>query len=256
MEGAKITFLGTGGGRFTTIKQARATGGWILEMDGEMLHIDPGPGALIRAKQYNINLLKLTGVLISHAHPDHYSDGEFVAVAMTNYAKSKKGVIIGNKTAINGGNGFNPIFTKFILDRVDRFEALKPQDKTNIGNIKITATPTKHRENDGVGFVFEGSKKIGYTSDGEYFKGQEKHFQNCDCLILNCLRPRNEAWPEHMNTRQAMELIKKTKPKLAVLQHFGMKMLKGVAPKEAAWIQEKTSIKTIAARDGMRLDIK
>ena len=40
----RITFLGTGGGRFATIYQARATGGFYIE-DGRNLHVDPGPGA-------------------------------------------------------------------------------------------------------------------------------------------------------------------------------------------------------------------
>jgi len=256
MERAKITFLGTGGGRFVIITQVRATGGLVLEMDGEMLHIDPGPGALVRAKQYGVNLRKLTGILVSHNHPDHYADAEVAIEPMTAGGKNKKGVIIGSDYVINGGNGYHAVFSKYHLDRVKEYRALKPGDKTNIGRIKITATPTKHKEVRGIGFVFRGSRKIGYTSDGEYIKEQEQYFQDCDCLILNCLRPRNENWPEHMNAEQAGQLIEKTKPRLAVLQHLGMKMLKGVCFKEAAWIQKQTGIKTIAAKDGMKLEIK
>jgi len=253
---AKITFLGTGGGRFCTVSQARATGGWILEMDGEMLHIDPGPGALVRAKEYGVDLRRLTGLLISHCHPDHYTDAEFVAVAMTKYAKANRGVIIGSRRVILGGNGFNPIFTKYILDRVNRHVVMDAGDSAKIGKIEIKASPTKHREADGIGFLFRGSKTIGYPSDGEYFRGQEKHFRGCDCLVLNCLRPRGETWPEHMNTEQAKKLVEKTQPKLAVLQHFGMKMLKVVCFREAEWIEKQTGIRTIAAKDGMRIEVK
>jgi phosphoribosyl 1,2-cyclic phosphodiesterase len=257
MEKTKLMFLGTGGGRITTVTQARATGGWILEMDGEMIHVDPGPGALIKANEYGVDLKKLTGVLVSHCHPDHYTDAEFVVIAMTNYAKMKKGFILGSKRVMEGGNGFNPIFTEYIQENVKMHKTMKSGDSVKAGRINITATPTNHGELEGIGVVFEGSKKIGYASDGEYFSGQEDHFQNCDCLVLNCLRPRKETWPEHMNTEQAKQLIEKTKPKLVVIQHFGMKMiLKGTSFKEAEWLEKETGIKTIAAKDGMRLEVE
>ena len=131
---------------------------------------------------------------------------------------------------------------------------LKPGDKARVGKIEITATPTKHGEEKALGFVFKGSKTLGFTGDGEYFKGQEKHFQGCDYLLVNVLRPRGVKWPEHMNTEQAVELIKKVRPKLAVIQHFGMIMLKANPEKEARWIEKQTGVRTIAARDGMTID--
>jgi len=253
---AKITFLGTGGGRFVTLSQARSTGGWVLEMDRQMLHIDPGPGALLMAKKFGVSLKRLTCIAISHNHIDHYNDAVIVFEAMTDGARIKRGAIIGNEQITKSSEKENlPVFSGFHLKYAERVEPMKPGDIINIGNVKATATSTRHRDFKGIGFVFEGSRKIGYPSDGEYFDGQEKHFQGCDCIILNCLRPRGEKWPGHMNTEQAMELINKAKPKLAVLQHFGMRMLRGVSFKEAAWIQEQTGIKTIAAKDGMKLDI-
>jgi len=252
----KITFLGTGGGRWVVINQLRATGGWVLEIGDQVFHIDPGPGALVRAKQYGIPLRKVTGVLVSHAHPDHYADAEMVVEAMTTGAKKKKGVIIGNAHVIKGGDKYRSVFSPYHLNVVERYEALEPGKETKISKVKITATPTKHGEEGGIGFVFEGEKKIGYTSDGEYFEGQEKYFAGCDVLLINCLRPKGLRWPEHMDSEQAAQLVSRARPKLAVLKHFGMKMLRGVADKEATWIEKETGIKTIAARDGMVLKTK
>jgi phosphoribosyl 1,2-cyclic phosphodiesterase len=255
---AKITFLGTGGGRVVVTTQARASGGFILEMDDQVFHVDPGPGALVRAKEYGINLRKVTGILVSHAHPDHCADAEMIVEIMTGFVNNKKGVIIGNINVIKGGKKHHATFSPYHLNAAGRYEILKPGDKTTVGKVSITATPTEHgeQEKEGIGFVFEGKEKIGYTSDGEYFRGQEKYFQDCDVLILNCLRPRKETWPTHMNSEQALELISKTKPKLAVLKHFGMKMLRAVPEKEAVWIEKESGVKTIAARDGMVLEIR
>ena len=45
----KLTFLGSGGGRFSAISQRRMTGGFRIDnLSGKNYHIDPGPGALVR----------------------------------------------------------------------------------------------------------------------------------------------------------------------------------------------------------------
>lgn len=252
----KIIFLGTAGGRIVIMTQIRASGGFILEMDNEMIHVDPGPGALVRAKQYGVNLQKLTGLIVSHAHTDHYTDAEMVIESMTQGTRKKRGVLIGNEHVIKGGDSYRPAVSPYHLKLLDRYDILRPGDKTNIGNIEIVATPTKHGEKKGLGFVFKGTKTLGYVGDGEYFKGQENYFNGCDYLILNVLRPRNVEWPEHMNSNQAAELIKKVRPSLALIQHFGVRMLKANPEREARWIEEQTGVKTIAARDGMRIELE
>ncbi len=252
----RTIFLGTAGGRIVIMTQVRASGGFILEMDGERIHVDPGPGALVRAKQYGADLRKLTGLIVSHAHPDHYTDAEMVIESMTEGTRKKRGVLIGNEFVIKGGDGYRPVISPFHLGLLDRYEILKPGKKTKMGSVEITATPTKHGEPKALGFVFRGSKSLGYTGDGEYFEGQEKYFKGCDYMILNVLRPRNVEWPKHMNSNQAVKLLSKVKPKLAIIQHFGMKMLKANPEREAGWIGEQTGVKTIAAKDGMRVEFE
>jgi len=247
----RMIFLGTGGGRITVTQQLRATGGIILELDGQTIHIDPGPGALVRAKEHGINLEKVTCVVVSHAHPDHYADAEMVIEAMTQGATHEGGVFIGNEHAINGGADYRPVVSPYHLRTLKKHHAMKPGDVVNLGNVKVTAVPTSHGEPKTIGFVFEGSRKIGYTSDGSYFSGQENHFKGCDYLILNVLRPRSKDWPRHMNTDQAARLVELAEPKTAIITHFGILMLKAGPAKEAKYIEEKTGVKTIAAKDGM-----
>jgi ribonuclease BN (tRNA processing enzyme) len=248
----KITFLGSAGGRFVMLKQIRASGGWILELEDQSLHIDPGPGALVRAKQFGIDLSKVTGVLVSHRHQDHINDAVVVIECMTKGATEKRGMFASNEKVVKGNMEYPPVIDKYHIKFVERLEVLKPGKSIMVGKVKITATPTNHREEEGLGFVFEGEGlRIGFTGDGEYFAGMEKHFKDCDYLILNVLRPRTDSWPGHMNTEGARKLISRAKPKKAIIKHIGMKMLKGVAEREAAWIEKETGIKTVVARDGM-----
>ena len=52
----KITFLGTGGGRFSAISQRRMTGGFRIDnLNGKNYHVDPGPGALVRTYQFGFD---------------------------------------------------------------------------------------------------------------------------------------------------------------------------------------------------------
>jgi phosphoribosyl 1,2-cyclic phosphodiesterase len=252
----KITFLGTAGGRMVIMTQLRASGGWILEMDGERIHVDPGPGALVRANQFGINLKKLSGMVISHAHTDHYTDAEMIVESMTNGTRVKRGVVLGNEHSIYGGDDYRPSLSPFHVRLLDKLVVMKPGDKAKIGKVEVTATPTKHSEGKALGFVFRGSQSLGYTGDSEYFEGQEKHFEGCEYLVLNVLRPRETNWPKHMNTNQAAKLISKVRPKVAVLQHFGMLMIRAGEANEAKWIEETTGVKTIAAKDGMTIDFE
>jgi len=59
-----------------------------------------------------------------------------------------------------------------------------------------------------------------------------------------------------MDSEGARKLIEGAKPGMVILGHFGMKMMRGVAEREAGWIQERTGVKTVAARDGMVIDSK
>jgi phosphoribosyl 1,2-cyclic phosphodiesterase len=252
----KITFLGTGGGRFNTISQLRATGGWILEIDKHKLSVDPGPGAIVRANQYGISLSGLTGLLISHAHPDHYTDAEIIIEAMTKGVQKKAGFLIANEHIIKGGEGFTPSISPYHQNIISRIEILEPGKKVEIDGLEITGTKSLHTEPKAIGFLIKGSKSIGYISDTEYFDGIEKQFEGCDYLVLNTLRPKKINWPKHLNSEGARKIISHVKPAKAIITHFGIKMLEAVPEREAEWIQEKSGIATIAAKDGMSLDLE
>ena len=63
---SKIIFLGTGGDATVVGKQVRGSGGIILMIGGYQFHIDPGPGAILRSRQFNINPRKNTAIFITN----------------------------------------------------------------------------------------------------------------------------------------------------------------------------------------------
>jgi phosphoribosyl 1,2-cyclic phosphodiesterase len=115
----------------------------------------------------------------------------------------------------------------------------------------------RHSDPSTVGFRFETADvgDIAYTSDTEYFEGVGKPYRNVRLLLLCAMRPAGNPWKGHMTTDDAIKIMEEANPEMAVLTHFGMKMIfKGPAA-EAEYVQQKTGIPTIAAKDGMRLKI-
>lgn len=253
----KITFLGTGGGRFTTISQKRMTGGFrIDDINGKNYHIDPGPGALVRSYQFGLQPTSLNGVFISHAHTDHYTDAEVLIEAMTKGMTREKGVIIGSRSVFEGFQQWGPCISKYHMSKSDKL-VLGPNKTKILDNMKIKGTKTIHGDPTCVGFQIQTKGlNISYTSDTKYFDNLHKYHKNADILIASVIRPGSKSIKGHMCTDNFSKLIEEIQPKLAIMTHFGFKMLSEKPENEAKQIEKKTGVKTLAAFDGMRVEIK
>jgi len=242
---------------FATITQKRMTGGFRIDgMDGKNLHIDPGPGALVRTYQFGLDPLKLDGILISHSHTDHYTDAEVLIEAMTKGMTRRKGTVMGSQSVIAGYKNWGPCISNYHLGKSN--SVIMTTDKTmKIGKIKITATKTIHSDPKAVGFNFQVDDFcLSYTTDTEYFPDLHRFHEGADVLIASVIRPRNERIRGHMCTDDFGKLVDEVSPKLAIMTHLGMKMIMNNADHEAEIITKRTGINTIAAHDGMKIDLE
>ncbi|MBA3064437.1 hypothetical protein FP803_03285 [Candidatus Woesearchaeota archaeon] len=250
----QIIFLGTGGDCFVVGKQLRASGGIIIRAEDMQFHIDPGPGALVRAEQYDVNLRENTCILISHNHLNHTNDINAVISAMTHAGLDKKGVLISNRTVISGDNNTDTILLNFYKNCLERYIIVQENQKIGIGDIEIRITPTKHGiEN--IGFKFITPEfSLSYISDTSYFTGLAEPHKGSDILILNVVNPSGINSKTNLNSDDAVNIITAVKPKLAIIQHFGIKMIEADPMYEAREIQKKTYTQVIAAKDGMAIN--
>jgi phosphoribosyl 1,2-cyclic phosphodiesterase len=252
----EIIFCGTGGARFVIMKQLRATGGFIIRGKANM-YVDPGPGALIRSLELKQDLQKLDAIFISHAHIDHSNDANLIIEAMTDGGKRKRGILIGSSSALEGNDRFDRVVSAYHQNLVEKKFVAKAGDKFSVKGVGIEATPTKHEDDSGVGFKLSyAGKTIGYTSDTEYIPQLGKVFSGCDCLIMNNLRPAGSPYPGHLDSELSIRVLKEAKPKKAIIQHFGMGMLRAGPEAEARFIQKESGVETIAAKDGMIVRIE
>jgi phosphoribosyl 1,2-cyclic phosphodiesterase len=252
----KLTFLGTGGGRFATITQRRMTGGFrIDDFDGKNFHVDPGPGALVRSLQFGLSPSTLDGVFISHAHTDHYTDGEVLIEAMTRGMTKERGIIIGSRSVFEGYKQWGPSVSKYHTEKSDKL-ILGSNKSRIIGNLKVKGTNTVHGDPTCVGFQMKSEDlTISYTSDTSYFEKLSQYHKGADILIASVIRPGTKSIKGHMCTGNFKDLVNEVEPKLAIMTHFGFKMLNEDPISEAKSITKDTGIKTLAAYDGMKIDI-
>ncbi len=255
----ELIFLGTGGGRIVMTTQMRWTGGIVLRGNDTQIHVDPGPGALVRALDLGINPQKTDAIIVSHAHLDHYGDCQILIEAMARAATKKRGVLLGSSSALVGDEQYSRIISNYHLGLLEEKQVLTPGSSFSIKGIKITATPAYHSDPSTVGLVIEEKEngaRIGYTSDTAYNQSLPLFYKDCELFILCCLRPFGKPWKGHLSTDEVIPLVEEVKPSLTVLTHFGAAFLKANPEKQAKIVEKKTGIKTIAATDGMSIKLE
>jgi phosphoribosyl 1,2-cyclic phosphodiesterase len=252
----EIIFLGTGGGRFTTITQKRRTAGIRMIADELNLHLDPGPGALVYSISEGLDPQKLNAVFVSHCHPDHYTDAEVLIEAMTRGTLQKRGLLVAAKSVLSGSSTCEASISRYHQQMpLKRVEAV-PNMKFQVGNVNVSVTEARHTDPDSVGFRFETPEfgDFAYTSDTEYFEGIAKYYEGVRLLILCVMRPSGKPWKGHMTTDDAIKIVEASHPEKAVLTHLGMQMIFHGPTKEAKLVEEKTGVSTVAAVDGMAVN--
>ncbi len=247
----RLIFLGSGGGRTVMFTQARHTGGIYLELSGKKFVIDPGPGSLLNARNLRLKIDDLDAILLSHRHVDHSTD-------VNAYIDGIDGVaLIAEKTSIEGDDDF-PVVTKYHQKKAKYVIPAVEEQEFAIGDVKIRTTKAVHTSPT-IGFVIEGEKKIGYTADTIYYDDMEKYYDGVDVFIANVLVPYKKTphLLKHFSVDDVIKVINKMerKPKMAVITHLSMWMLRNNPSEQARIIQKSTGVKTIAARDNLEINL-
>jgi len=221
------------------------------------LHLDPGPGALVYSVASGLSPEKINALLVSHCHPDHYTDAEVFIEAMTRGMTKKRGLLAASRSVLYGNEVCGPAISKYHQQMPEKIIGAKPGVKFQVKGLNVVVTEAKHSDPDTVGFRFETEDvgDIAYTSDTEYFEGIGKYYEGVRLLILCVMRPTGKPWKGHMTTEDAIKIIEEARPENAIITHFGMQMIFRGPNNEAKLIESKTGVPTIAAKDGMHVKI-
>ncbi|UCG43895.1 MAG: MBL fold metallo-hydrolase [candidate division WOR-3 bacterium] len=252
-SGNRIVFLGSGGARIVVARQIRASGGIWMSLAGTELLVDPGPGALVRmtGSRHRLDPTKLAGILVSHRHLDHSGDINNMVEAMTMGGTEPRGVLLAPEDVIGGDN---PVLLRYLRPVLEKIIPLKEGGEYAVGTVSVCA-PVRHRHRGEVyGFRLTiPYLAISYVADTAFFPELAEHYR-ADIIIVNVVRLKPSGL-DHLHLPEAEELLRTAKPKLAILSHFGMTMLRAKPWELARQATERTGVKVVAASDGKCIDL-
>jgi ribonuclease BN (tRNA processing enzyme) len=258
-----LTFLGTGGARFMLISQLLASGGLWLNLSGTQILIDPGPGCIVQTTKRKLKAEKLSAIIVSHRHLDHSADVNIMVEAMTEGGLKHRGWLFAPADALNN----EPVMFSYLKEHLEGIELLQAGKSYTAGNISFT-TPVRHvHPVETYGMVFKsGNRTFSYIADTRYFDGLCQAYGG-ELLIINVvfLQPRLPAETksgadystlpvDHLSVPDAERIIATLKPKVAILTHFGMSVWRAKPWEIAEQLSQKTGVRVIAARDGMKFE--
>lgn len=222
------------------------------------IHVDPGPGALVRALSHvpPCNPRELDAIVLSHKHLDHSNDVNAMIEAMTSGGFVRRGAVLAPEDAFDN----EPVVLPYARRFPERIERLTPSGGPwKIGEVELrTSLAHKHAvQTYGLHFT-HGNVRVSYLPCGRYFDGLAEDYaaHRPDVLIVNVLRLADTLNVDHFTWHDAQRVILDVRPKVAILQHFGTKMLEADPTRLAAEFEDESGMRTIAAYDGLTVDVE
>lgn len=260
MRSDSIIFLGSGGARIVVARQVRASGGIWLCLGGTELLIDPGPGALVRAtaSRHRLDPTRLAGIFLSHRHLDHAGDVNNMIEAMTMGGTERRGLLFAPADALEGDD---PVVLRYLRPFLEGVVTLREGGTFRAGAVEFSC-PVRHRHRGEVyGARFShpaGSGHAGtlvsYVADTRYFPELAELYR-ADVVIFNVVRY-EQSNLDHLHVPEVEELVKTMRPRLSILSHFGMTILRARPWVVAREMSERTGCRVVAATDGMRVEME
>lgn len=237
-------------------RQLRSSGGIWIQYGETTFHLDPGPGALIKAlsSRPRLNPSSLDALLLSHRHLDHANDLNIMTEAMTNGTTRKRGRVFLPPDALGG----EPVLQSYLRQAVEGIYILQEKETYTVKGVSFT-TPMRHIhpvDTYGFRFSFPG-ETISFITDTLYHADLLEAYSDSDVLVINTVRLERGSFPglAHLTVPDAEEIIKNIQPRCAILTHFGMTVLHNKPWEITAALSDRLGIQVVAAKDGMTLSL-
>lgn len=228
-----------------------------LRLGDTQIHIDPGPGALVRALSHvpPCNPRELDAIVLSHKHLDHAADATPMIEAMTSGGFNKRGTLLAPHDALS----HEPTVLPYAHGYVERIEVLTERGGPYaIGAVEVRTSVRHVHAVETYGLHFKhGAMTFSYLPCGKYFEGLAADYarHKPDVLVINVLRFRDGMDVDHLTWDQARSVVEEVMPRVVIFQHFGTKMLEQQPKQLAQTVEDELGIRAIAAYDGLEVDL-
>ncbi len=220
------------------------------------IHVDPGPGALVRALSAvpPCQPPELDALFLSHKHLDHSGDINAMIEAMTQGGFRKRGAVLAPRDAFEGEAVIFPYAAKFVRTLHVLEERAGPYAINDVA-VRTSVRHVHGVETYGAHFTYRGST-VSYLPCGRYFEGLAEDYaaHRPDVLIVNVLRYRDSMQVDHLNFEEAKHVFSVVRPKVGVMTHFSTRMLEQRPERLARQLEDELGLRVYAAYDGWTLD--
>ncbi len=251
-----LKFLGTAGARFVVSTQARHSGGLLWTLSGTTIWVDPGPGALVRAlaSRPRVDPARIDALVLTHRHLDHASDATAVVEAMTRGGFARRGALLAPRDALEE----EPVVFRYAQPFVARRAFLAPGSRHELAPGVVLETPLAHDHGvETYGYRLSAPGFVaGHVVDTFWMDALAEAYAGVDLLVVNATREQGrDRRYLHLGADDAERLVRAIRPRLAVLTHLGMQLVRAGPERIALGISERTGVPTVAARDGWLLPL-
>jgi ribonuclease BN (tRNA processing enzyme) len=215
----------------------RAASGYRLSYAGETLHLDFGPGNLLRLAQAGEEGYEVERILFSHYHIDHHAD--LLPLLFLRYNEELRPRL--RPLRLYGPKGLRRIHRAWVelygawvdeeLLEIKEFES--QAEAMRIGAFEVQAFQALHSLPAFCYRIRMGSKLLAYSGDSGLCSGLIEACRDVDYAVLECSFV--EPGPGHLCPSEIQNLIDQAGPKRVGLSHFYPEMahrLPGELPDE------------------------
>jgi len=246
----KVIFLGTAGGRVTTFRLVRRSGGFLIDFGNSKVQVDPGPGAFVYLKEKGIDYRDIDLIVLSHIHLDHTADVNTLIEACTDGGKREGLGLMAPKSAIEGRDR---VVLPYLLRRLSYTGIIEEGKELEYKNVRVKAI-MKHSHHGAETYGLSFNDSIVYLSCARYERKMlETYPKGPDLMIINTTFYRRRPRIDHLSVEEVKELIAHCRPKRTVITHFSMEMHERDPEKVADELSKELDLEVIAACDGMEI---
>ena len=217
-----LTILGSG----TNVHRTRAAAGYLVQTDQTLL-LDFGPRTLMNLIKTGVDRHRITHILFSHYHADHFSDFITYLFDEIIYTKFEGG----NRPPLTvmGPRGTTRLF-KTMFGMLPGFDQapfpIRYRDLSDrplrLGSTKIipgTVLHTPHLHCLGYRIEYRGHA-LAYSGDSQYCTSLVRLCGDVDLAVLDCSFPANRPNPAHLHAGQCGQVAHEAGSGKLVLSHF------------------------------------
>jgi len=199
----------------------------LVRADGFNLWIDAGPGTLANL-QLHVGLAEVGAVVLSHSHPDHWSDVQGLYVAMR-YFLRRQGV------PVYGPQGLADLVRGENEDAIFEWHTIKEGMTEEIGPFRCSWSRTEHPVETLATRVEARGRALGYSADTGPGWPLSNLGEDLDLALVEASTT-SEQEPSllHLSARQAGQAAARAGAKRLVVTHLTPYVDRGRARAEAS----------------------